>query len=228
MLQIPKQKTRIASNLSATLFYRSSGTDVFVFKTKTRTSGIDWMWELWYALSVFQRGLRLIRFISTRRRLGNEIPRTFEVHCPAIETRVRLRVPEFDPAGGEGYKVFTRDHVVQACRKALKDMPSWESLIEESIRQGTHLELCWRRELMLDWVRWETDANGRKRPWAVLYGLCLGKVCRLQISTHVFQPPPFLQPHEITHLEARIGEHRPTKVTLSDDTHLCEPLPIEG
>jgi hypothetical protein len=122
------------------------------------------------------------RSVSARRRLGNEIPRTFEVHCPAIETRLRLQVPEFDAAGGEGYKVFTHDHVVEVCREALKDSPSWDYLIEEPIRQGAHLELCWRRGSMLDWIRWETNVDGDNRAWSVLYGLCLGKVRSLQIG----------------------------------------------
>ena len=48
MIHVPKDTLRKATGLSARmLFQKSMGTDVFVFKTKTRTSGIDWMWELW-------------------------------------------------------------------------------------------------------------------------------------------------------------------------------------
>lgn len=36
------------------------------------------------------------------------------------------------------------------------------------------------------------------------------------------------KPREITHLEIRIGEHRPTTVTLEDGTRLTEPPAVEG
>ncbi|KAF8575447.1 hypothetical protein K439DRAFT_1369937 [Ramaria rubella] len=190
MLHVPKDKTRTASSLNAR-FHHSTGTDVFIFKTKARSSGIDWMWELW-------------------RQLGNDIPRTFEVHCPALATRVRLQVPEYNTTYGEGYKTFTKDYVVDQCRKSLEGLPSWDYFMEEPVRQGAQLELCWRKDSTLDWIRWEADINGMKRSWAVLYGLCLGR------------------PRETTHLEIRASEHRSTMITLSDGSHLREPPAVEG
>ena len=37
-----------------------------------------------------------------------------------------------------------------------------------------------------------------------------------------------VQPREVTHLELRIGEHRPSTVTFEDGTHLREPPAVEG
>lgn len=36
------------------------------------------------------------------------------------------------------------------------------------------------------------------------------------------------QPHEVTRLELRIGEHRPAYVTAKDAEKIFEPLPVEG
>lgn len=114
-----------------------------------------------------------------RRQLGNEIPQTFEVHCPSLQARVKLSIPEYDSLLGEGYKIFTKDYVVNICQKALGTSPSWDHFVKEPMRRGAQLELCWRKGSMLDWIRWEHEINGRRRDWAVLYGLCLGKVCFL-------------------------------------------------
>jgi hypothetical protein len=46
-IHVPKDKTQRAGLSARMLFSGSIGTDVFVFKAKTRTSAIDWMWELW-------------------------------------------------------------------------------------------------------------------------------------------------------------------------------------
>lgn len=158
--------------------------------------------------------------------MDNELPQSFEVHCPALQTRVKMNIPEYDLPRGKGYSVFTKDHVVDICRTALGGSPSWDYLIEEPMRRGARLELCWRKGPILDWIRWETDVRGMKRDWAVLYGLCLGRVSSICMNTHQFSES--LQPRETTHLEIRIGEHRPTTVTLQDGTHLSEPPAVEG
>jgi hypothetical protein len=111
-----------------------------------------------------------------RIQLGNDLPQSFEVHCPDLQTHVKLKIPEYDLPSGKAYKVFTKDNIVDICQKALGGSPSWDYLIEEPMRRGARLELCWRKGSMLDWIRWETDVNGMKRDWAVLYGLCLGRV----------------------------------------------------
>ena len=111
-----------------------------------------------------------------RRQLGNDIPQTFEVHCPALQSRLKLNIPQYDMFDREGYKVFTKDYVVSLCQKALGGSPAWDYNIKEPMRRGARLQLCWRKGTMLDWIRWEEDANNMKRGWAVLYGLSLGKV----------------------------------------------------
>ncbi|KAF8516818.1 Pleckstrin homology domain-containing protein [Hysterangium stoloniferum] len=192
MLHVPKGRGRTTSNLGDRIHSRRmSGTDIFIFKAKTRTSGIDWMWELW-------------------RQLGNVVPNSIEVHCPVTESRVDLQVPEHDATGREGYKVFTRENVISTCRASLANLPSWKYLIDPKLEKGLHLQLCWRKETMLDWIRWETSIDGTERGWAVVYGLCLGR------------------PREVTHLELRVGEHRPTSSKLNDGTKLREPQAVEG
>ena len=134
-------------------------------------------------------------------------------------------------SNGEGYKIFTKDYVVSLCQKALGSSPSWDYFIEEPMRRGAHLELCWRKGSMLDWIRWETDVNGMKRGCAVLYGLCLVRVSlsfNNEGSVIAYQLSDSVQPREITHLEVRVGEHRPTTVTLEDGTQLREPPAVEG
>lgn len=43
-----KDKSPVYENIANRLpFLRSTGTHLFIFKTKIRTSGIDWLWDLW-------------------------------------------------------------------------------------------------------------------------------------------------------------------------------------
>jgi hypothetical protein len=166
-----------------------------------------------------------------RRQLGNDIPQTFEVHCPALQTRVKLSIPKYDLSSGEEYRIFTKDYIVSLCEKALKGSPSWKYLVEEPMRRGARLELCWRRGSMLDWIRWQSDVNGVNRGWAVLYGLCLAKVCLFSnkgYSPRAVELADTPQPRETTHLEVRIEEHRPTTVALEDGSHFREPPAVEG
>lgn len=47
MIHVPKSQ-RTTTDFSALISFNGTmGTDVFVFKAKTRTIAIDWMWELW-------------------------------------------------------------------------------------------------------------------------------------------------------------------------------------
>ncbi|KIJ54719.1 hypothetical protein M422DRAFT_240799 [Sphaerobolus stellatus SS14] len=191
-LHVPTETSRTVSSLTARIhFSRTRGTDIFVFKTKTRSSGVDWYWELW-------------------RHLGNGLPETFEVHCPTIDTRIKLRIPEYDENGGEAYKVFTKEKVLEICRSSLQKLPTWMFLVEPALKKGLTPELCWRKDAMLDWIFWDRDINDVDRPWAVVYGLALTK------------------PKEIIHLELRLVEHRPRSVPVADGPSLFEPPSIEG
>jgi hypothetical protein len=83
--------------------------------------------------------------------------------------------------GVEGYKTFTRDKVIEACREQMSDVPEWDLVIESSLRTGVEqsrarLELGWRTESKLDWAWLEDDVDGMNRPWAVLFGIALKNV----------------------------------------------------
>ena len=81
-------------------------------------------------------------------------------------------IPAVDFAtGSEGWHTFTRDKVIENCRKQMNGIHDWDTLVEEQIRKGERLELCWRSGSKLDWVWLEHDEEGRNRPWAVLWGV---------------------------------------------------------
>ena len=58
----------------------------------------------------------------------------------------------------------------------MNGIPDWDTLVEEPIRKGQRLELCWRSGSKLDWVWLEHDEEGRDRPWAVLWGVASANV----------------------------------------------------
>jgi len=85
---------------------------------------------------------------------------------------VEFPIPVVDFAtGNEGWHTFTRDKVIENCRKQMSGIHDWDALVEEPIRKGERLELCWRSGSKLDWVWLEHDEEGRDRPWAVLWGV---------------------------------------------------------
>ena len=82
-------------------------------------------------------------------------------------------------SGNEGWHTFTRDRVIENYREQMNGIPDWDALVEEPIRQGERLELCWRSGSKLDWVWLEQDEEGRERPWAVLWGVASAHVSAL-------------------------------------------------
>ncbi|CAG8770393.1 15075_t:CDS:2, partial [Acaulospora colombiana] len=133
---------------------------IFIMKTKSRSRAVDWIWRLW-------------------RTLGGTIPESIEIRCPVLEARVNFPIPAVDPVSGvEGYRIFTRDNVIQNCREQMSGIPEWDLLIESILRQGSgkepaRLELCWRTDSKLDWAWLQEDVNGLSRPWSVLFGLAI-------------------------------------------------------
>ncbi|KDQ62280.1 hypothetical protein JAAARDRAFT_454727 [Jaapia argillacea MUCL 33604] len=164
------------------------GINIFVFKLKSRTRAVDWMWELW-------------------RHMGGQIPPHIEVHCPALETRMKIDISADDDV----LDVVSRGNILELCTKTLGTLRDWEYVVMRPLADGSAtLELAWRQETKLDWVWQEEDVHGRPRDWAVISGLALkqaGKPARLEI---------------------RLGHHFPTHIHLKDGTHLDEPPSIEG
>ncbi|TDL23189.1 hypothetical protein BD410DRAFT_787507 [Rickenella mellea] len=190
------------------IFHRNShGTNIFVFKTKSRSRAIDWIWLLW-------------------NELGGNIPQSIDVYCPDLETRVTIPLPEnSNPAAG-----LTRQRVIATCRHALNGLQNYQQLLEQPLANGGSLQLSWRTGTKLDWVWLEDDVEGKKRDWEVLYGLALkypSRPTRLEIrlgehySTHITshdgtrtQEPPAVEGYL-----SRIKPNSQTKTALYLASH---------
>ncbi|KIK86882.1 hypothetical protein PAXRUDRAFT_152537 [Paxillus rubicundulus Ve08.2h10] len=185
-----------------TLFnYSKEGTNVFVFKVKSRTRAQDWVWYLW-------------------RQLGGKIPSSIEICCPNIDTRVRIDVPVADTINlDKAYIMFSRKNIIELVHNSLlrsghgpsdAGLRSWRYTIERELQAGRKLALAWRSGTQLDWVWQEEDVEGNARPWAVLMGLSLQ------------------QGTKASHLDIRLAEHFPSTVHLSNGKKMFEPPAIEG
>ncbi|KAL4250079.1 hypothetical protein ABKN59_004898 [Abortiporus biennis] len=168
------------------------GTNIFVFKVKSRSRAVDWIWNLW-------------------RHLGGTLPPFIEIRAPALDTRMKIDIPNYDIADiNSAYSVFTHSNVTKLCQEGLETVPEYENLIERYLRAGSTLELAWRIDTVLDWVWQLNDVKGKYRDWAVLCGLALK------------------QGTKPCHLELRLKQHNPTRFHLRDGTRLDEPPAIEG
>ncbi|KAF8840746.1 hypothetical protein BDN67DRAFT_1002755 [Paxillus ammoniavirescens] len=185
-----------------TLFNHSKeGTNVFVFKVKSRTRAQDWVWYLW-------------------RHLGGKIPSSIEICCPNIDTRVRIDVPVVDTTNfDKAYIMFSRKNIIELVHNSLlrsghgssgAGLRSWRYTIERELQAGRKLALAWRFGAQLDWVWQEEDVEGNARPWAVLLGLSLQ------------------QGMKVSHLDLRLAEHFPNTIHLSNGKKMFEPPAIEG
>ncbi|TCD70536.1 hypothetical protein EIP91_002882 [Steccherinum ochraceum] len=137
------------------LYMTRKGTNIFVFKPKSRTRATDWVWQLW-------------------RHMGGSLPPFIEVRLPAFDTRMKIDIP----GGGEGnlnsaYTIFTRSNVLALCRRALRRTRHHDIYAQQVLAQGVSLELAWRIDTALDWVWQSEDVEGKTRDWAVLCGLAL-------------------------------------------------------
>ncbi|KAH9986612.1 hypothetical protein BJV77DRAFT_1061765 [Russula vinacea] len=133
---------------------RSTGTNVFVFKTRCRSRAIDWIWRLW-------------------REMDGKIPPFLEVRSPVMDTRLKIDIPE-----NANDSFFCHDNLVALCKKTLSAVRDWDVIIKKRIADGAHMELAWRLDTNLDWVWWLDDIHGHPRSWAVLAGLALNQAGR--------------------------------------------------
>ncbi|CAL1713133.1 unnamed protein product [Somion occarium] len=174
------------------LLFGSSGTSIFVFKVKARTRAVDWVWHLW-------------------RHLGGKMPPFVEVRAPFLDTHFRIDIPHYDSADIQAaYSVFTRANITALCEAGLREVPGYNTLIEEEKTLGVSFELAWRLGTYLDWIWQVHDVEDKYRDWAVLCGIALK------------------QHNKPAHLELRIHRHRPNRVHLKDGTRLDEPPAVEG
>ncbi|KAH7913406.1 Pleckstrin homology domain-containing protein [Hygrophoropsis aurantiaca] len=197
----PPTPVRSSESKARAILHRAKeGTNVFIFKHKSRTRAMDWVWQLW-------------------RRLGNQIPSTIEIRCPNIEARFKIDIPIIDVVNVEkAYTMFSRSNIINLIHKSLDSAHhsgnaasrDWKHVMEPEIARGKALKLAWRMDTKLDWIWQEEDIEGNRRPWAILYGLVLK------------------QARKSSHLELRLAEHLPSTIHVPGGTKLYEPPAIEG
>ncbi|THH30666.1 hypothetical protein EUX98_g3541 [Antrodiella citrinella] len=150
----PPTPIRTRSKGRALLYGTKKGTNIFIFKHKSRTRAADWVWHLW-------------------RHMGGTLPASIEIKLPALNTRMNIDIPtgiEEDINGA--YTIFSRSNVLALCRRALRKTQERDIYVQRAL-EGAKLELAWRIDTVLDWV-WQTDdVEGHAREWAVLCGLAL-------------------------------------------------------
>ncbi|KAF8443073.1 Pleckstrin homology domain-containing protein [Boletus edulis BED1] len=172
----PPTPVRDRKTRSRSFFQLSKdGTNVFVFKLKSRSRARDWLWHLW-------------------RRLGGKIPASIDIRCPEVDMHICIDVPasdvfNLDPA----YDTFSHGNIIDLLQRSLSSergpSKSWKTIIERQLQAGEQLKLAWRFNGRLDWVWQEQDVEGNARPWAVLSGLSLWQGLRpahleLRIAEH--------------------------------------------
>ncbi|KAI0699107.1 Pleckstrin homology domain-containing protein [Cytidiella melzeri] len=184
-------RTRSRTRTRYLLSGSRNGTNIFVFNARSRTRAVDWHWKLWH-------------------HLGNALPSSVEVRCPTLDTRLKIDIPQGTVTDEATYAVFTPANIISLCDHVLRRANDYNEVIGKVIEKGGSLELAWRMDTRLDWVRQSFDLLGSPRSWAVLYGLALRMAG---------QP---------AHLELRLQEHRLTRVVIKDGTRLDEPSGIEG
>lgn len=170
-----EQRTHKASKRGR-LHFRTEGTNIFLFRARTHTIAKEWTWRLY-------------------RTLGGQLPRTLEVNVPSLGAVVRLPVPHGLGDGNDdedeletgdederAYRLLQPQGVVDACVAQLAHVPEWHDLVETTKRDGTDLQLAWRRDSVLDWVG--KDRKGqKKRDWAVIGGIAFRQVRPLTLCS---------------------------------------------
>ncbi|KAH8104569.1 Pleckstrin homology domain-containing protein [Cristinia sonorae] len=154
-LTCPPTPLRARSKNRALLYATRKGTNIFIFKSKSRTRAVDWVWHLW-------------------RHMGGSLPPFIEIRIPALDTRMKIDIPGGSEGNIEGaYAIFNRANVLALCRRALSQSKQHDIYAQRILAEGSSLELAWRIDTSLDWV-WQTeDVEGNPRDWSVLCGLAL-------------------------------------------------------
>ncbi|KAH0586318.1 hypothetical protein H2248_007565 [Termitomyces sp. 'cryptogamus'] len=183
----PAQPIREGSKKRFFLRRTKEGTNIFIFKHKSRSRAYDWTWLLW-------------------RQLGHTLPVTLDVRNPRVDSSVRIDIPpgEYERL----YRIFNRENILALCMDSLSSVPDWKHLIERELHQGKTLQLVWRQDTDLDWVWLDDDVYGQERRWAVLCGLALKQS---------FRPPVLeirLADHYPTHIHLKNGTrlHEPPAI----------------
>ncbi|KAG6850272.1 hypothetical protein H0H93_015529 [Arthromyces matolae] len=195
----PAEPSHDGSKRRFFLLRTREGTNIFIFKHKSRSRAFDWIWRLWLGVITNNR---------ERKQLGHKLPLSIDVRNPRVNTKVQIDIPQGESENP--YQVFTPENVIALCMKAYSAVPDWKSLIERELSRGKKLQLAWRQDTDLDWIWLDDDIYGQERPWSVLFGLALQQSIR---------PPT---------LEIRIAEHLPNHIHLKNATRLHEPPAIEG
>ncbi|KDR82730.1 hypothetical protein GALMADRAFT_844524 [Galerina marginata CBS 339.88] len=175
--------TRLNASASRWVFSgEKEGTNIFVFKLKSRSRAYDWCWQLW-------------------RQMGGQIPRTIDVYNPRLSTKVTIEVSEEDQLNSAAlYQLFKRENILNLCMETLRKVPHYKYLVVGEIEKGKSLQLAWRLDATLDWMWLETDVSGKHRDWSVLCGLAFKQASR----------PPVLEirlaGHTPTHIHLKDGK----------------------
>ncbi|KAI6044814.1 hypothetical protein EDC04DRAFT_2560793 [Pisolithus marmoratus] len=182
------------------LFHGSKeGTNVFIFKIKSRTRAEDWLWHLW-------------------RHLRRRIPPSIEINYPATDTHLKIDIPLGDAANlDRSYGVFSVNNIIETVRRSVTSACGVPSIvffdsncIKQDLRGSKQLALVWRLEDQLQWIWQPTDVQGNNRQWLVLCGLSLK------------------QGRKAPRLEIRTVDHNREFVHLPDGTRMEEPPGVEG
>lgn len=114
-------------------------------------------------------------FLGFRLQLGGQIPRTIDVYCPRLNTKVTIDIPE-SRDNQVLYRIFTRENLIQLCLELLRKLPDYKYLIEKALESGKSPQVNWRYQDYLDWIWLDNDVFGKPREWAVLCGLAFKQV----------------------------------------------------
>ncbi|CAA7261359.1 unnamed protein product [Cyclocybe aegerita] len=164
--------TRLNETSSRWIFSREKeGTNIFIFKVKSRSRAYDWAWQLW-------------------RQMGGQVPKSIDIHNPRLSTKVTIDVPENEQANTASlYRLFKRRNVIDLCMQSLQAVPAYKYLIETEIRDGRSLQLSWRHKATLDWIWLDEDTYGQPREWSVLCGVAFKQssqapVLEIRVAQH--------------------------------------------
>ncbi|TFK40603.1 Pleckstrin homology domain-containing protein [Crucibulum laeve] len=152
----PPTTTSLNPVTSRWVFSRAKeGTNIFIFKVKSRSRAYDWIWHLW-------------------KQMGGHIPTSIDIRNPTLNTKVTIDLPNIDTIdSGKSYKMFERENIIALCAQSLRSVAHWDGLIEREILNGASLQLAWRVGTNLDWIWLDDDVAGKPREWAVICGLAL-------------------------------------------------------
>ncbi|KIY44808.1 hypothetical protein FISHEDRAFT_50785 [Fistulina hepatica ATCC 64428] len=135
------------------LHLNKEGTDVFIFKLKSRSRAQDWVWKLWLHLLL----------------LGGRLPHLLEVRMPRLDARIKIDIPVDNALTTT---MFSRNNIIGLCAQAVRRVGNdWEDIYVRQIAAGKHPELAWRVGTHIDWVWLDSDVDGSPRPWNLLCGL---------------------------------------------------------